>query len=56
LTLSQFFSHFFRHENGLPHTGQTFEGRFDLSRRFGIRYSREFPLMAKNMLVLANSS
>jgi hypothetical protein len=56
LTLSQFFSHFFRHENGLPQTGQIFEGRFDLSRRFGIRYSRKFPLMTKTMPAMANSS
>jgi hypothetical protein len=25
-TLSQFFSHFFRHEKGSPHTGHTFTG------------------------------
>lgn len=42
LTLSQFFSHFFRHENGLPQTWQIFVGRFDFSRCFAIRYSRIF--------------
>jgi hypothetical protein len=32
LTSSQLRSHFLRHEKGLPHTGQTFVGRWELLR------------------------
>lgn len=36
LTSFQTFSHFFRHENGRPQTGQVFTGKFCFLTRLGI--------------------